>query len=182
MKKINKLSYEEFTTLLKKNKMLFNRAYEHAEETAYFWADDLLRNIPKNIYYEFDYCTKRFDISVFDYELYHYISNLDKDYCLFEDGATLLKKIDRAICLYDKQENQYYYNISDKNIEKIEKRLNELSEEIETEIANAFYDFSYSMLDDDEFIIEEAFESGIFDDFEIDDGFKAYQTITKIYE
>ena len=183
MKKIKELNKEEFKKLLKQNKALFSEACEHASDDAYFWAGEFLAKCPKNVYYSFITYEKVFNVSVFDYELYYYVKKLQSDFCLFEDGEKLLRKIEKAISLYEKTDNQYSYGINDKNAKRIEKRLEEIKEEIEEEIASAIYSSTYELCENKELIIELAFENDIFDEYEVDEETgKAYRTIRKEYK
>lgn len=181
MRNINDLNYEDFTKLLTNNKQLFDIAFSKAQDTCYWCADEILCGCPRSAMYEFDYCKKYFYIAEVDSELVDYISKINRSYCAFGEKSEIVSKAKKCALLYYKINYPSYYGITDENAERIEKRAEELKKEIERELAEAIYNYSYSLLESDCNIIDEAYESEIFDGFTVDDSGTAYQTITRAF-
>lgn len=179
MRNINDLNYEDFTKLLTNNKELFNIAFAKAQDTCYWFADEILCGCPRSAMYEFDYCKKYFYITEVDNELVDYISKIYRHFCAFGENSEIVSKAEKCALLYDKINYPSYYGITDENAEKIEKRAEELKKEIEYELTEAIYGFSYALLESDYNIIDEAYQNEIFDGFTVDDNGTAYQTITR---
>ena len=94
MKRLNELTIEELKGLYAKNKWLQTQGEEYRDETAYFWVDEYLHDIPKRIDYRIEAYNSYMYIAMYDYaDFVEYCDAIEKDFGIFYEYEGLIKRL-----------------------------------------------------------------------------------------
>lgn len=166
MKKLNELNRDELRRVFDKNKELREIVFDHAAENANFWINEYLNCFESGaLDYSLDISGYYNYFTVKDFG--KFLAGLDKVqkmYCFLADEYNEIIK--KAAALNEKYQNEYYYNLSDLNYERIENRLTELIEILKT----ACYDgirAEYAVCNNDEYLFN-YFINGYLDEMNTD--------------
>lgn len=180
MKKLNELNREELRRVFDENKALRGIVFDHAAENADFWIGEYLDC--------FEYGALDYSLDVSGYYNHFRVKNFtkfldglenaQKTYCFLADEYNEIIK--KAAALNEKYQNEHYYNLSDLNYERIEKRLTELIESLEAacyDVIRAEYDACYNDKYLFEYFIDGYLDEMNTDNFYVDENYKLFEHV-----
>lgn len=164
---LNEIPYAEFEKIVANNSELMSRAYERAEEDAYFCVDEVLTCMyaPKLMDYSIGSCNHNyvsFD-RCNDNDTLIYCKEIDRIYGVFYDDKQLITALEDAIDRRDEIENPYYYTDEELEIEHEIEILKGALAEILKNYLKSYYDIDQS------YAISAAYDTELFDDIYIQD-------------
>lgn len=181
-KKLIDLDADELRRVWDNNKGVRERVFDYAMESAYFWVDEYLHNLPMgaadySIGGQGDYFRAK-DPAGF----LQWLKEKQRSYCLLpeNDEWNPWPLIEKAELLTDRMD-YLYYDLSDENYTRMETRRDEILEELADkvqEVLSGEYEYFYDEENCFSYFCE--MQDSIFgDDYWIDDTFILWHVYTK---
>lgn len=180
-KKLIDLDTDELRRVWDNNKGVRERVFDYAMESAYFWVDEYLHNLPRgaadySIGGQGDYFTVEDPASFLEW-----LKNVQRNCCLLPENGewSPWPLIEKAELLTDRMD-YLYYDLSDENYNRMETRRDEIIEELANEVQKVLSgEYEYFHDEENCFSYFCEMQDSIFgDDYWIDDTFILWHVYT----
>lgn len=130
-KKLNDLGTDELRRVWDNNKGVRERVFDYAMESAYFWVDEYLHDLPRGAA-DYSIGGQRDYFQVEDpANFLQWLKEAQRNYCLLpeNDNWSSWPLIEKAELIHNRMD-YLYYDLSDENYTRMETRRDEILEEL----------------------------------------------------